>query len=155
MAAPAGVIVPWGHITCDGSVANIEGLWAARNAKFFALALREALQHEACLSAAKDLQVRLLDGGTRRLIDIGDAWTLLNLKIDDIVSLPQTIKDQFNIDPSVVSAALQGYSVQNVGLVDFYARYLSGIPSPVAMRRQPGTIPGRRPLRCSASGRTA
>ena len=24
---PAGTIVPWGHITCDGSVANIEALW--------------------------------------------------------------------------------------------------------------------------------
>lgn len=25
---------PWGHITCDGSVANAEALWAARNLRF-------------------------------------------------------------------------------------------------------------------------
>jgi len=28
-------ISPWGHITCDGSVANIEAMWAARNLKFY------------------------------------------------------------------------------------------------------------------------
>ncbi len=130
---PPGVVVPWGHITCDGSVANIEGLWAARNAKFFALALREALRHEASLVAAKDLPVRLLDGKTQKLIDIDDAWTLLNLKIDDVVSLPQRIKDTYEIDPSVTVGALHSYSVQNIGMVDFYARLLTGVASPVAM----------------------
>jgi glutamate/tyrosine decarboxylase-like PLP-dependent enzyme len=130
---PIGAIVPWGHITCDGSVANIEGAWAARNAKFFALALREALLHAPRLSGAKDLPVRRLDGETRRLVDIDDAWTLINLKIDDVVTLPQKIRDCFHIDTSITTAALQCYSVQNVGLVDFYAHYLSpsGIASPV------------------------
>ena len=41
-------IVPWGHITCDGSVANIEGLWAARNAKFLAIALQAACARFRC-----------------------------------------------------------------------------------------------------------
>ena len=27
----AGAIRPWGHITCDGSVVNIEAIWSARN----------------------------------------------------------------------------------------------------------------------------
>ncbi len=65
-ASSSSAIVPWGHITCDGSVANIEAAWAARNAKFFALALREGLRHEPSLSGATDLSVRLLDGTTRR-----------------------------------------------------------------------------------------
>jgi glutamate/tyrosine decarboxylase-like PLP-dependent enzyme len=67
----------------------------------------------------------------RRLVDIDDHWTLLNLTIDDVVTLPGKIRDCFHIDTSTTTAALQGYSVQNVGLVDFYARYLSGIASPV------------------------
>ncbi len=127
---PSDAVVPWGHITCDGSVANIEGAWAARNVKFFALALREALRHEPSLSNATGLPVRLLDGATRQLVDIDDPWILLNLTIDDVVSLPRKIQDCFHIDTSITTAALQGYSVQNVGLVDFYARYLSGIASP-------------------------
>jgi glutamate/tyrosine decarboxylase-like PLP-dependent enzyme len=28
---PPGTIVPWAHITCDGSVANAESMWAARS----------------------------------------------------------------------------------------------------------------------------
>ncbi|KAM3425840.1 hypothetical protein NHJ13734_009884 [Beauveria thailandica] len=28
---------PWGHITCDGSVANLEAIWATRNLKFYLL----------------------------------------------------------------------------------------------------------------------
>jgi hypothetical protein len=33
----------WGHITCDGTVANIESLWAARNLKYYPLAIQAAL----------------------------------------------------------------------------------------------------------------
>lgn len=128
-----GTIVPWGHITCDGTVANVEGLWVARNAKFFAIALREALRTEPSLSVAKGLQVTLLDGTKDTLVNINDNWKLLNLKIDDVVSLPQTLSAQYGIDPAVTTAALASYAVQNIGLVDFYVRFLPGVPSPVLM----------------------
>ena len=36
-------IVSWGHITCGGTVANIEAMWAARNLKFHPLAVKKAL----------------------------------------------------------------------------------------------------------------
>jgi len=35
-------ITPWGHLTGCGSVANIEGMWAARNTKLHPLALRDS-----------------------------------------------------------------------------------------------------------------
>ena len=35
-------VTPWGHLTGCGSVANIEAMWAARNAKLHPLALRDA-----------------------------------------------------------------------------------------------------------------
>ncbi|TAG60813.1 MAG: decarboxylase, partial [Oscillatoriales cyanobacterium] len=36
-------IAPWGHITCGGTVANIEALWSARNLKFYPIALQQAV----------------------------------------------------------------------------------------------------------------
>jgi glutamate/tyrosine decarboxylase-like PLP-dependent enzyme len=125
---------PWGHITCDGSVANIEALWAARNAKFYAIALREALRHNPALSPARDIEVSLLNGEKRQLIGVDDPWILLNLKIDDVVSLPWAMKDKFGIDPSVSSMALGSYAVQNTGLVEFYSTLLpSDIRTPAVM----------------------
>ena len=39
--------VPWGHLTGCGSVANIEGMWAARNAKLHPLALQSACMDQS------------------------------------------------------------------------------------------------------------
>lgn len=130
---PAGTIVPWGHLTCDGSVANIESLWAARNAKYFALALREALDKDPALVEAKGLEVRLLDGTKQRLLDVDDPWPLVNLPIDSVVNLPQVIEDSYKIDAAVTMRALQPYAVQNIGLVDFYGKFLAGTNAPVVM----------------------
>jgi glutamate/tyrosine decarboxylase-like PLP-dependent enzyme len=129
---PPGTIVPWGHITCDGTVANIEGLWAARNAKFFALALREALRHESTLAAARSLEVKLLDGSSgARLAEIDDVWVLVNLRVDDVVNLPQKIQDAYGIAPSITNAALEPYALQNIGMLEFYKRFMSDLPTPV------------------------
>ena len=55
---------PWGHITCDGTVANIESMWAARNLKFQAIAFREALKDPA-LSDAVTMTVPVWDGNQK------------------------------------------------------------------------------------------
>ena len=129
----SGAIVSWGHITCDGSVANIEALWAARNAKLFGVALRAALREMPELAPARGLKVKLLDGSRARLADL-DTWVALNLRIDDVVGLPQAIQDQFGVPVATVAAALEPYSLQNVGLIDFYRRFLPDVPyAPVAM----------------------
>jgi glutamate/tyrosine decarboxylase-like PLP-dependent enzyme len=131
--APPGVIAPWGHITCDGSVANIEGLWAARNAKLFAVALRAALREAPELSPARDLKVKLLDGRSARLIDL-NTWVALNLRIDDVVGLPQAMDNKYSVKVATTASALEPYSVQNVGLIDFYRRFMPDVPyAPVAM----------------------
>ncbi len=128
-----GEIVPWGHITCDGSVANIEGLWAARNAKFYPVALGAALRESPLLEKARDLMVPLLDGSEGRLREL-EPWTLLNLKIDDVVALPQRISDEFGIPASDTTQALVAYSLQQVGMVQFYQRFLPGLTdSPVVL----------------------
>jgi glutamate/tyrosine decarboxylase-like PLP-dependent enzyme len=128
-------IVPWGHITCDGSVANIEALWAARNIKFFGVALRAALREVPLLAPARNIEVQLLDGSKRRLIDL-DTWTSLNLKVDDLVALPYRITAIIgsSLDSRKLNAVLKPYLLQNVGILEFYQRFMSGFPqAPVAM----------------------
>ena len=46
-----------GHLV---TIANIEAIWAARNVKFFPLALQRALKKEEKLAAAKDNKVHCM-----------------------------------------------------------------------------------------------
>lgn len=127
-------VMPWGHITCDGSVANIEAMWAARNAKFFALAVSAALKAEMKLDRAREIKVRLLDGTMSRLIDL-DAWQLVNLRVDDVVLLPQRIAEfdgELKVDD--VTALLGAYLIQNIGILEFYQRLKPGdVSAPMAL----------------------
>lgn len=124
---------PWGHITCDGSVANIESLWTARNIKFFPIALAAALRGEPTMVAARALQVKKLDRSSATLVDL-DVWTLLNLKIDDVVTLPEIIEDTFGIKVGVTTQALQKYALSDIGWIAFYNQIMpAGAKAPVAI----------------------
>ncbi len=120
-----GERVPWGHITSGGTVANIEALWAARNLKFSAIAIRQAIREIPALSVARALDVPLWQGGTARLIDL-DVWTLLNLDLDAIAALPQAIAE-LGVAPDRLTRILGGFSVQNVGLAGFYRSYMGDV----------------------------
>lgn len=128
---------PWGHITCDGSVANIESMWAARNLKYFPVALAAALQADARLKPARELTTRLPDGRTARLIDL-DAWGQLNLGADEILAYPARIQEKYGIAVATLGAVLQDYSLQNLGFVEFSRRFLSDTPTGVVIG--PGTM---------------
>ena len=122
-------IVGWGHITCDGSVANAEGLWMARNLKFYAVSLKNAILNEPTLAALKTLQLTTLQGETEPIIKM-DNWTLLNLGIDYVLSLPQLIADEYKIDTQTLGNLVNKYSVQSLGLLSLYSKYLRDIESP-------------------------
>jgi len=140
------LILPWGHITCGGTVANIESLWAARNAKFFPLAVAEALRKEAALAKARHLTVkvrRLTEGPLQedslddwhlqvqhpKLLDL-DTWTLLNLELDEILDLPYRIAelcepnartdDEIKVVLKKLNPAITKHTLQNVGMVEYY-----------------------------------
>ncbi|WP_052444663.1 pyridoxal-dependent decarboxylase [Flammeovirga sp. OC4] len=119
-------IVSWGHITCDGSVANTEGLWMARNVKFYALAVALAIQNEEVLAPAKKIRVTLLNGDSEELLSL-DNWTLLNLPIDEVLQLPQDMEDDYGIDTKVSGDLINKYSVQSLGLLEYYQKYLRDI----------------------------
>lgn len=116
-------ITGWGHITCDGSVANLEGLWMARNLKFYPISVRAALQNETALACAKGFEVNLLNGESKPLITLDD-WSLLNLPIDEILDIPNQISAQFGLDITVIGNAIANYTVQNLGYYEIFQKYL-------------------------------
>ena len=116
---------PWGHITSGGTIANIEALWAFRNLKFTAVALRAALREVPALAPARAVEVPLWSGSTARLIEL-DTWTLMNLDIDVVAGLPLAL-GAYGIEPEALTVALAGYSQRNIGMVQFYRNFMDNV----------------------------
>lgn len=119
-------VTGWGHITCDGSVANLEGLWMARNLKFYPVSVKAAIENDPVLANCKSFQVTLLNGKSVSLLALDD-WSLVNLPIDEILKIPNKIAAQYQIDITTVSNAIANYTVQNIGYHDILTKYLPGI----------------------------
>lgn len=130
---PDNRITGWGHITCDGSVANLEGLWMARNLKFYPVSLRAAIQNEVAFQGIKGFQVKLLNGTMATLVTLDD-WTVLNLPIDEVLDIPTRINKQYGIDAATINSTISDYSVQNIGYHQILRKYLPSIcESPVSI----------------------
>jgi glutamate/tyrosine decarboxylase-like PLP-dependent enzyme len=125
-------IRPWGHITCDGTVANLEALWAARNLKYYPLSVVAALKNEAALAPARGMLVPLSDGSNAPLIDL-DTWTLLNLGVDVVLGLAVRMESEYGIPADDVTDALDPYSIQSLGITEFARRYVGDLPQPVVL----------------------
>jgi glutamate/tyrosine decarboxylase-like PLP-dependent enzyme len=105
----------WGHITCDGSIANMEGLWMARNLKFYPSALLAAARDVAEAAPILGLEVPLLDKQKKILANC-TAWELLNLPIEAVVNLPALIEAQTGITTSQTSSYMAPYTVSALGM---------------------------------------
>lgn len=127
----SGAIRPWGHVTCDGTVANIEAIWSARNLKFFPISLRAALREEPALSAARDVAVPLPTGDSAPLVG-ASTWSLLNLKGDDILALPARLANEYGISRETLTPVLSEYSLQSLGIQEFSRRFLDELQRPPA-----------------------
>ena len=127
-----GALRPWGHLTCGGTVANIEAIWSARNLKFYPLALQAALRHEPEFVAAKYIEVPLATGQKQILTEL-DTWSLLNLKGDDILALPTRLQSEYQIDTEVIATAIAKYSLQNLGIQEFSRRFLKDMAASPAL----------------------
>lgn len=87
------------------------------------------MKNEPSLAAARDFTVPLLNGQELRLIDL-DAWSVLNLKADDILAVPSRIIREFPaISSDVITQAIDQYTLQSLGWSDFADRYLGEVPS--------------------------
>lgn len=134
----AGALRPWGHITCDGSVANIEAIWAARNLKLLPVALQAALREEASIALGRDLTVPVPRGGTAKLVEL-DTWSLLNLPEDTVLALFGRLTREFQIPRDTLTEVLARFSLQNLGMIEFSRRFLGDVPGPPVF-----LVPGTR-----------
>lgn len=108
--------VGWGHITADGSIANIESLWAARNVRYAGLALQKAFMNELSLQPALGIMVVPASGGERvRLVDLSE-WQLVNLPVDTIFNIRSDSLKMLDISPQILHDSVAKYDVQYLGI---------------------------------------
>lgn len=82
----------WGHIVADGSLANLEGLWYARNIKSLPLALREVAPET---------------------VEGKDEWQLLNMSLEEIMAVLAKVPEKF--DEIKARSARSGKNLQKLG----------------------------------------
>ena len=83
----------WGHITADGSIANLEGLWHARCIKSIPLAVKEVYPE--------------------KVKDKTD-WELLNLSVEEILEMVGTFSDE-ELDAVKAASSRSGKHLQELG----------------------------------------
>ncbi|RIA97930.1 pyridoxal phosphate-dependent transferase [Glomus cerebriforme] len=108
----------WGHITCDGSVANLESIWYAhksRNLKFYPLSVRLAIDEGSLSFIGSSFKVELANGQEYKLLIDCTTWELLNLKPVTILDIPDRLYKEHGITPQFLQNALKDYSIQTVG----------------------------------------
>jgi glutamate/tyrosine decarboxylase-like PLP-dependent enzyme len=105
--------VAWGHVTCDGSVANLESMWAARNLKFYPLSLRLAMETGGPLEFIADT-FRLRDNDESLFKDL-TSWQLLNIPPSVVLDIPDRLREKYHITSQFLQTNLKGYLVQTVG----------------------------------------
>ncbi|MDA5328694.1 tyrosine decarboxylase [Enterococcus lactis] len=82
----------WGHIVADGSLANLEGLWYARNIKSLPLAMKEV---------------------TPELVAGKSDWELMNLSTEEIMNLLDSVPEK--IDEIKAHSARSGKHLEKLG----------------------------------------
>ncbi|EGX53563.1 hypothetical protein AOL_s00006g429 [Orbilia oligospora ATCC 24927] len=111
------VPVGWGHITADGSIANLEAIWVARNLKFYPLSLFLAITEgplKFIKSNPRSLIVPLCDGNKKPFVDL-TTWELLNLTPDAAMSLSNQLNELYGISQTALTKAVTPYLIQDTG----------------------------------------
>lgn len=108
--------VAWGHLTADGSIANLEAIWVARNLKFYPLSIRSAMKEDGPLAfIAESFEIKTCIGTVKLLQDLS-TWELLNLKPETILDIPKRLHDQYYISPVFLNGVMQKYGIQSTGM---------------------------------------
>ncbi|EMD41726.1 hypothetical protein CERSUDRAFT_102127 [Gelatoporia subvermispora B] len=110
-------ITSWGHIACDGTVANLESIWYARNLKYYPLSLRDAMKPGNELNfIANTFKVhKCAEPDRLTLLTDLDAWELLNLRVQDILDIPDRLYKEYGITAQYLENIMEQYIVQTRG----------------------------------------
>jgi|GEM_PF-143919 len=109
---------PWAHICSDGSIANIEGLWSAREAKMLPFGAIDALRNEPRLEKAANIEVTTCDGRSIKLTD-AEPWDLWNLTRDERLAIPYRIAHLTGMQDYEVWSILANYDINAKGWQSF------------------------------------
>ena len=119
----------WGHLTCGGTTANIEAQWAARNAKYYPIAIKKAVE-SGHLPLNQPLMVTLPDGLTTKDITTLNSWELVNLTLDETLALPERLlgimlpsdatPEDRKAAQDLVEDNTTDYLLQNTGMLGIY-----------------------------------
>jgi hypothetical protein len=128
-------INPWGHLACDGSVANLEAIWVARNLKYYPLSLRLAVSpkdgdtYDGPLGfIAHSFEVNRCGSKKKtRLVDCS-TWDLLNLEPATALGLPDQLFSQYGVSSDFLTTALKPFLVQSMGMEALNARFNIKVP---------------------------
>lgn len=118
-------------------------MWAARNLKYYPLALRAALKHDAQLAQACDL-IKVMPAGANIAIGLVDAdnWQALNLPTDEILALPAAIASALGMEEAagvkLRGEAISLFRLQTLGFHEFCRRFAPDVPAPIVF------VPGTR-----------
>lgn len=107
----------WGHLTSGGTVANYEGLWNLRAAKYYPLAVKGMLD-ELGVDAAAICR--------RSLSTVDpDPWSWFNLDVDAVVRLREAVADALQAQPAerrkTLTRQIENARVEHLGHADFHA----------------------------------
>lgn len=120
--------VAWGHITCDGSVANLESMWVARNLKYYPFSIHSAMKENGPLNIVADKFKITTCLGEEKLMKDLTLWELLNLRPDVILDIPERLYQEYRISPTYLSSVMEKYGIQSTGKSALEKEY--GIPNP-------------------------
>ncbi|CAB3994442.1 group II decarboxylase family [Paramuricea clavata] len=131
-------IEPWGHITCGGSIANIEAVWSSRNMKFYPLSLQDAVMAEAQLAGAKtykvnvpakpDPQPRGDQPFVQEELQNCSVWQLLNLDVDDACSMAEGVAGAAGVSMDILSGLVHPYAYTSIGIYSFLQKHSINSP---------------------------
>ncbi|KAI5888048.1 PLP-dependent transferase [Schizophyllum commune H4-8] len=113
----------WGHIASDGTLANMESMWAARNLKFYPLSVHTALLRGPLKFISSDYSVVPAGSSEPKLFVDLDPWQLLNLPTRTILGIGDDLRRRYGITSEFLASALSPYLIQSRGKEGFLDAY--------------------------------
>ncbi|CAG2255923.1 unnamed protein product [Mytilus edulis] len=112
---------PWVHITCGGTIGNIEALWAAQNIKFFPLVVQKVMTENPGLISFPDDEIYDTEKVSFQNITEVSIWNAINMDIDCTVDMAKSIGNHMNGEK--FNKLIDKYSLSSLGWYNFMKMY--------------------------------